>query len=179
MELNGSDLTNIRTIVSRRSADPEKNSCGGEGRVRGPVMTSPTCVMCRWTAQKNDRWITDFPFTVAYLNEDQFFPGYSLLILKRHATELYHLARDERAGMIEEVSQVASALAAAFQPIKMNYELLGNQVPHIHWHLIPRLANDPLPSWPVWRVPHDPLHLSAERCRERVATIRTAIPSPM
>ena len=35
------------------------------------------------------------------------------------------------------------AIAAAFRPRKLNYELLGNQVPHLHWHLIPRYESDP------------------------------------
>jgi diadenosine tetraphosphate (Ap4A) HIT family hydrolase len=42
----------------------------------------------------------------------------------------------------------------------MNYELLGNQVPHIHWHVIPRLANDPAPLKPVWLVQHEPVRLA-------------------
>lgn len=47
----------------------------------------------------------------------------------RHATELYHLSAAERQQMIEELSSVAQALNVVFRPVKMNYELLGNQVP--------------------------------------------------
>jgi diadenosine tetraphosphate (Ap4A) HIT family hydrolase len=57
----------------------------------------------------------------------------------------------------------------------MNYELLGNQVPHIHWHLIPRLATDPDPRWPVWRLPHAPARLEAAEARKRIAAIRDAL----
>ena len=39
---------------------------------------------------------------------------------------------------MEEVTRVARAVATAFGAVKMNYELLGNQIAHIHWHLIPR-----------------------------------------
>jgi len=63
--------------------------------------------------------------------------------------------------MIEELSRVAQALEAVFRPVKMNYELLGNQVPHIHWHVVPRLADDANPRWPVWTIPHEPRRLSA------------------
>lgn len=151
----------------------------GEPALASRTMTAARCVMCRRVEEKNDRWIAEFPLTVAYLNEDQFFAGYTLLIFKRHATELYHLERDKRAGMIEELSRLAEALETVFRPVKMNYELLGNQVPHIHWHLIPRLADDPLPRWPVWRSTHEPRHVSSEEYRARAAAIREAITPPL
>lgn len=131
--------------------------------------------MCRRTEEKGILWITDLSATAAYLNDDQFFPGYTYLILKRHATELYHLTPAERRQMIEELSRVAQAIEAVFRPVKMNYELLGNRAPHIHWHVVPRLTDDPNPRWPVWTVPHEPRRLSGEAIRERVTAIRSAL----
>ncbi|MEP6935652.1 MAG: hypothetical protein ABI988_17215, partial [Nitrospirota bacterium] len=58
---------------------------------------------------------------------------------------------------IEEVNLVAKTLAQIYEARKINYELLGNQLPHIHWHVIPRLANNPAPLEPVWRVQHEPM----------------------
>jgi diadenosine tetraphosphate (Ap4A) HIT family hydrolase len=57
----------------------------------------------------------------------------------------------------------------------MNYELLGNQVPHIHWHLIPRLADDPEPRWPVWRVSYQPAPLEPAASGARIRSIREAL----
>lgn len=111
----------------------------------------------------------------AFLHEDQFFPGYVLLVLRRHATELYELEAGERRAHLEEVSRVAQALARAFQPVKMNYELLGNQVPHIHWHLVPRLATDPDLRSPIWRVDHRPAPLAPAAARERIERIQRAL----
>jgi diadenosine tetraphosphate (Ap4A) HIT family hydrolase len=48
------------------------------------------------------------------------------------------------------MSLVAEAMFRAFRPAKLNYELLGNTVPHLHWHLIPRYEDDPKPRIPVW-----------------------------
>jgi diadenosine tetraphosphate (Ap4A) HIT family hydrolase len=45
---------------------------------------------------------------------------------------------------------VAKAIEETFNPLKLNYELLGNQVPHLHWHLFPRYKNDPETLMPVW-----------------------------
>ena len=108
----------------------------------------------------------------AYLHEDQFFPGWTLLILKRHATELYELDREERAALMEAVTDVARALAVTFGAVKMNYELLGNLLPHIHWHLVPRLADDPIPRQPAWMLPHEPRLLTPSERRARIDAIR-------
>jgi diadenosine tetraphosphate (Ap4A) HIT family hydrolase len=97
------------------------------------------------------------------------------VVLRWHATELYELSTVERARMIEDVSRMAQAVAMVYQPVKMNYELLGNQVAHIHWHLIPRLARDPEPRWPVWRLQHDPTPLPMEEVAERIESLRRAL----
>jgi diadenosine tetraphosphate (Ap4A) HIT family hydrolase len=51
------------------------------------------------------------------------------------------------------MAAVAEAVFRAFQPRKLNYELLGNSVPHLHWHLFPRHDGDANPSGPVWEDP--------------------------
>jgi diadenosine tetraphosphate (Ap4A) HIT family hydrolase len=119
--------------------------------------------------------IAELGASVAYLGDDQFFPGWTVLVLKRHATELWQLAPLERATLMDEVTRVAQALAVAFEAVKMNYELLGNQVAHIHWHLIPRRADDPAPLAPAWTVEHQPRRLSAAETAERVARIRAQL----
>jgi diadenosine tetraphosphate (Ap4A) HIT family hydrolase len=133
------------------------------------------CVMCDRVGGEGPLFIADLGQSRVYLNEDQFFPGWVFVVLKRHAVELYDLQAPERAGLIEDVTRVAQALARVYRPVKMNYELLGNQVPHIHWHLVPRLEGDPEPRWPVWRVPHEPRVLPPDDVRQRIADIRTAL----
>lgn len=113
--------------------------------------------------------------TVAYLHDDQFFPGWMVLVLKRHATELFELTAAERTRMMDDVTRVASMLHALFNPRKINYEVLGNQTPHIHWHLIPRLADDPAPLEAVWTVSHTPRRLEAAALAERLATLRARL----
>ena len=119
--------------------------------------------------------ITDLGLTVAYLHDDQFFPGWTVLVLKRHATELYELTREERAGLIEEVSRMAQAVASVYGARKVNYVLLGNQLPHIHWHVTPRLVDDPSPSEPVWSVRHEPRRLAPAELGARLGEIRRAL----
>lgn len=141
-------------------------------------MNAGDCPACRGTWPAPEQRIADLGLTVASLHDDQFFPGWTLLVLKRHATELFQLSREERGRLIEEVSAVAEALAAAFGARKVNYELLGNQVPHIHWHVIPRLPADPAPREPVWGVRHEPRRLGSDERRGRIEEIRARLSLP-
>jgi diadenosine tetraphosphate (Ap4A) HIT family hydrolase len=83
-------------------------------------VTVADCVMCGRIAKGGDLLIADLDTSRVYLHEDQFFPGYVLLVLRRHATELYELAAAERRAHVDEVSRVAEALARVFHPVKMN-----------------------------------------------------------
>ncbi len=132
-----------------------------------------TCKVCAGEWPGKEHKIAELGLTVAYLHDDQFFPGWTVLVLKRHATELFDLTREERSGLIEEVTEVARTLTVVFDAVKINYELLGNQLPHIHWHLIPRLADDPATREAVWTVQHDPKRLTEGERQERLSFIRT------
>ena len=138
-------------------------------------MSDPSCNACAGTWPGSDHFIADLGLSMAYLHEDQFFPGWAVVVFKRHATELFHLAPTERIQLMEEVSRFAQVLVETFEAHKMNYGLLGNQMPHIHWHLIPRLSTDPAPLEPVWRIPHDRVTLSADRLQQTIARIKTRL----
>ena len=141
-------------------------------------MTPPGCELCERVAGEDDFFIADLDACRAYFNSDQFFPGWVMVVLRWHATELYELSTVERARLIEDVNRMAQALARVYQPVKMNYELLGNQVAHIHWHLIPRLAGDPEPRWPVWRVGHEAAPLPMDQVAARIESLRRALAAP-
>ena len=134
-----------------------------------------TCTACSRQWPSTDYRIADCGTSLAYLFEDQFFPGWTVLVLKRHATELFQLSANERSELIEEVSMVGQALMEVFHAAKINYELLGNQLPHIHWHIIPRLTNDPAPRDPVWTVRHEKQPLTPTDLAERVALVRSRL----
>jgi diadenosine tetraphosphate (Ap4A) HIT family hydrolase len=136
---------------------------------------SPDCPACRgsWPAEAD--WIADLGGSRVYLHADQFFAGWTILVWKQHVTELFDLSGADRGRMIEEVSGVAAAVAAVFRPLKVNYGLLGNQLPHLHWHVIPRLAGDPAPREAAWGVPHSPVSLDAVARRDRIACLRARL----
>ena len=122
---------------------------------------------------KHPQKITDLDVSTAILNRDwQFYRGSTLLVLRDHVTELHHLAPEIRHRFTEDACRMAEALDKTFQPIKMNHALLGNSVPHLHWHLIPRRESDPFPTYTIWEHEFPQLLLSDEEYREIAEQIR-------
>jgi diadenosine tetraphosphate (Ap4A) HIT family hydrolase len=108
------------------------------------------CWMCQGLYEPAHLVFYESNTSIGKLNPDQYFQGYSFVTLKWHNEELYELSDKDRKGFLEDMSQVARVLSETFTPDKMNYELLGNGMPHLHWHLIPRFKTDPFWGRPIW-----------------------------
>lgn len=115
-------------------------------------MSEADCPFCRRLADRatDPDVVWRFPHSVALLGTWQFYHGYCVLVSRTHATELSQLADDVRRAYLDEMCLLARAIEECMRPHKLNYELLGNQVPHLHWHLFPRSAHDPDTLRPVW-----------------------------
>lgn len=94
--------------------------------------------------------IAQLAVSTAALFPDQSFRGRCLLTLREHHTELFQLTPAMRTAFLEDVSRVAEAISRALKPCKINYELLGNAVPHMHWHIIPRFREDGVYPKAIW-----------------------------
>lgn len=122
-------------------------------------------------------FLADLGETVAVLHEHQAYPGWCVLWLKEHVEHLAELPFERQQRVWGEVARVAAAVRRAFDPPpRINYECLGNVVAHVHWHVIPRHADDPSPRSTVWTRPTEELHsgVSAERRAELIERLRTA-----
>ena len=112
------------------------------------------CPLCnkltRLSELPDDELVWQFPHSVTLLGPWQYHTGYCVLVSRSHATELHQLSASERSAFLGEMALLTQAIDEAFQPRKMNCELLGNQVPHLHWHLFPRRADDPDALQAVW-----------------------------
>ncbi|HVT41446.1 MAG TPA: HIT family protein [Acidimicrobiales bacterium] len=77
-------------------------------------------------------------------------PGYAYVVWKgRHVCEPTELSAEESAGFWSEVARVAGAVDERYRPAKMNWLSLGNGVPHLHVHLVPRPDDDARAGGPV------------------------------
>ena len=101
---------------------------------------------------KNPYFVKELETGYVVLGDFQYYWGYTLFLSKIHAEELHQLEHAVMKKFLEEMVIVAHAVYEAFRPTKLNYELLGNGEPHLHWHIFPRYAIDPHFIDPVWVV---------------------------
>ena len=109
------------------------------------------CPLCqRLSHPPADDIVAEFPHSLAILGPWQYYTGYCVLVARVHVAELHYLSDEIRAGFIADACRLSRAIEAEFRPLKLNIESLGNQVPHLHWHIFPRRADDPERLKAVW-----------------------------
>ena len=85
----------------------------------------------------------------AYLQRADIQRGYAVVVWRgRHVAEPTELSDEEAAAYWREVLRVGRAIERHLSPVKLNYDTLGNSLPHLHTHVVPRYADDPRPGWP-------------------------------
>ena len=89
--------------------------------------------------------------------------------------EPHELAPEERGDFFTDLLRVGEALEQAYSADKINYQILGNLVPHLHAHIQPRFYGDAYPGQPVSGAPEQPVFLTADEYLERIAAIRAAL----
>lgn len=123
---------------------------------------------------ENPWFLGELPHSYLVLNFDQTYPGRVILVPKKESPDLESLHPSDLTLLMAEVVYVGGQLKKEFAAARMNYASLGNVVEQLHWHIIPRYADDPnwgSPPWPVV-TPKEP---SAEERRAITARIRRAL----
>jgi diadenosine tetraphosphate (Ap4A) HIT family hydrolase len=116
----------------------------------------------------------------AYLQRAGIQRGYTVVIWRgRHVAEPTELINDEGMRYWLELMQVGRALEAHLDPVKMNYDILGNSLPHLHTHVIPRYADDPRPEWPFPFPEDEPPPIDEEVLRREVDALRALVPGEL
>jgi diadenosine tetraphosphate (Ap4A) HIT family hydrolase len=79
------------------------------------------------------------------------YPGFLRVIVNRHVKEMTDLAERER--LMRVVFACETALRGLYKPDKINLASFGNVVPHVHWHVIARFADDAHFPDSIWASP--------------------------
>ena len=93
-------------------------------------------------------WQDDFCRIV--LADEPDHPGFLRVILNVHVKEMTDLPAADQQALLRVMMAAEAALREVMTPDKINLASLGNVVPHLHWHVIPRFADDPHFPNPVW-----------------------------
>lgn len=144
-----------------------------------PLVRGEGCELCDYIAGNGPEFehgytVGDLGFSRLFLHRNQYVPGYCVLVCKKHVREPFELTKVERQSYFEDLSRTGEVLEKLFGSIKMNFQVLGNTVPHLHCHIVPRYYGDPAPGRPI-----DPLAkkvlLSSNEYRQRVDNIIRAL----
>ena len=84
------------------------------------------------------------------LVDDPDYPGFCRVIWHSHVREMTDLSSADRAHFMSIVFVVEKTLREMMAPDKINLASLGNMTPHLHWHVIPRFADDKHFPGPIW-----------------------------
>lgn len=86
-----------------------------------------------------------------YLERNQTYQGHCVLIYDLgHATRVDQLSAEQWAALAGDIRTAEAAIHRTFRPDHMNVESLGNVMPHLHWHIIPRFKTDGRWGAPIW-----------------------------
>ena len=111
--------------------------------------------------------------------EGEAFPGFCRVVWNAHVRELSDLEPAARQRLLEVVTATESAVRTAVRPDKINLASLGNLVPHLHWHVIPRWADDSHFPAPIWAAAARPAPARAQPASAALsAALQAALGAP-
>jgi diadenosine tetraphosphate (Ap4A) HIT family hydrolase len=111
------------------------------------LCSGAACPICRQSepldvvAKLEASWVT--------MQESAPVPGYVCLVSHTHAVDLHDLPEPAASAFMRDARRVSRAVASATGAVKMNYEIHGNSIPHLHIHFFPRYRGDRFEGQPI------------------------------
>jgi diadenosine tetraphosphate (Ap4A) HIT family hydrolase len=99
---------------------------------------SPSDRLAELEEGKNPAMVTRMPSGYVVLADNQFLPGYCLLLAYPMVGQLNDLEGSARSRFLEDMAQVGDAIRRATDCKRINYSIYGNLDPFLHVHVIPR-----------------------------------------
>jgi diadenosine tetraphosphate (Ap4A) HIT family hydrolase len=139
------------------------------------------CPLCAALGSNSDDdhavFVTELVSSEVRLERRSRLPGYCVVIWRHgHVAEPTELDADHASQYWADVLAVCRAVEREFHPVKMNLLTLGNWVPHLHTHVVPRYPNDPAPGGPItWADIFNPEPTPPEVLHQQAATLRALL----
>jgi diadenosine tetraphosphate (Ap4A) HIT family hydrolase len=105
------------------------------------------CPICKQGAPRDI--VSDLETSWVTAGPDSPVAGYACLVFKRHAVELHDLSPLEGAAYMRDIQKLSAAVAEVTNAVKINYEIHGNSIPHLHMHFFPRYRGDAFENRPI------------------------------
>ncbi|MFE7618267.1 HIT family protein [Streptomyces sp. NPDC057496] len=117
------------------------------------------CVFCRLIREGTARWVAREPDACAFAPLDPLAPGHTLVVPTRHHTGVFDTPPDVLAASTALVQRVAAAMRTGLGASGVNVLSASGpgseqSVPHLHFHVVPRWADDGISTWPAGRSRH-------------------------
>jgi len=136
-------------------------------------VNQPYCALC---AEGGGELLFRNDLLRVVLVDDADYPGYVRVIVNAHVREMTDLAPADCRRLLDTVLAVEAAQREACAPHKVNLACFGNVTPHVHWHVIPRFADDAHFPEPIWGArQREPGTATLALRRERLDALRAAI----
>lgn len=110
-------------------------------------MSTTACPLC---ALQPDQLLWSGAGLQVLAVSDSPFPGYTRVIWQDHVAEMTELSEAQRQHLMAAVYVVEQTQREQLGVTKINLAQFGNQVPHLHWHIIPRWTDDPFFPDSAW-----------------------------
>ena len=140
-------------------------------------MGNENCAYCQEgeLVEKFGIKITELGASKVYLFKEQSHRGRVIVASKHHVSEMIDLDRRERQAFMDDVAKVATALRKLFHPKKINYGAYGDTGCHLHFHLVPKYAEDAFEWGGTFAMNPKRTYLSEAEYVELVASIRAEL----
>ena len=117
----------------------------------------PNCIFCKIISGEIPSYkVYEDEATLAFLDINPVNPGHTLVVPKKHVADIEEADEETLCLVMKVVKKVGTSLKNNLSATGYNFITLGvnsgsvagQLVPHLHFHVIPRAADDGLKLWP-------------------------------
>ena len=98
------------------------------------------CMFCDWMKNNELKHILlEDDYAIAVLAEEPFRMGQCIVWVKRHITSISEVSPEENASVFSMITKISKVLEHHYRAEKTWLLSIGDQIRHIHYHLIPKI----------------------------------------